>query len=331
MRTATIIAAVFIITYTVLAGLVSVAFTDAATGVIMTVTLIIAFPILWFKAGGASGMETSFASMGLSDHMRFFGVYSAMDILNFCLPPFLLILGDANMYQRFSAASTAKGAKLATTILIFAVLIVELLIVASAWVSSSMIPDAADGRHVLIYAARELLPVVLGAAIMTTIVGIIISTADSFLLVPANTLVRDFYLPYVNKDAGEKQIVFVSRVLVLLLGVVAYGVSELFAESETFFTKALYAYTIYGAGVTPALVAALFWSRATTAGAIASIVSGTATTLLWKEASFVQRIVPESIYSVTDEVIPAITISVFFLVVVSLMSKRGAEAIKTPG
>ena len=319
-RTATIIAATFIIAYTMLAGLVSVAYTDVANGAIMTVTLLIAFPVLLSKAGGFSGMEASFTSMGLDQHMQFFGVYSAMDIVNFCLPPFLLILGDANMYQRFSASLDAKGAKRATTLLIVAVLLVELLIVASAWVSASMIPDAENGRHVLIYASRELLPVALGAVMMTTIVGIIISTADSFLLVPANTLVRDFYVEYVKKDASEKHIVFVSRMLVLVLGLIAYWVSNLFAESETFFTKALYAYTIYGAAITPALVAALFWKGATKEGAIASIVSGTVMTLLWKEAGFVQRIVPESIYGTTDEVLPAITVSVLFLVVVSLLT-----------
>lgn len=321
-RTATIIAAVFIIAYTALAGLVSVAYTDVANGVIMTLTLLIAFPVLWVKAGGASGMEASFAAMGLPDHMTFWGVYSPMDIINFCLPPFLLIMGDANMYQRFSASKTSAGAKRATIFLIVAVLLVELLIVASAWVSASMIPDAENGRHVLIYASREILPVALGAVMMTTIVGIIISTADSFLLVPANTIVRDFYLQYLKRDASEKHIVFVSRVLVVVLGLIAYWVSELFAESETFFTKALYAYTIYGAAITPALVAALFWKRATKVGAIASIASGTLTTLLWKEAGWVQRLVPENFYSATDEVLPAITVSVVCLIVFSLLTSR---------
>ena len=133
--TATIIAAVFIIAYTMLAGLFSVAYTDVANGIIMTLSLLIAFPILWVKAGGWSGMETAFVNMGKPEHMQFFGVYSPMDVLNFCLPPFLLVLGDANMYQRFFASKNAEGAKFATKVLIFAVLAVEILIIASAWVS----------------------------------------------------------------------------------------------------------------------------------------------------------------------------------------------------
>ena len=322
IQTGTIIAAIFIIAYTMLAGLVSVAYTDVANGIIIIFSFVIAIPIFLAQAGGFSGMAASFEAMGKPEHMNFFGVYSTMDIINFCLPPFLLIMGDANMYQRFFASKDAKGAEQATKVLIFAVLLAELMIIFSAWVASSMIPDAEVGKYVLIYAAHKLLPTFLGAIMMTTIVGIIISTADSFLLVPATTLMRDVYLNYINPNADEKKIVLLSRLLVLGLGIIAYIVSLGFAKSEGFFERALYAYTIYGAAITPSLVAALFWKRATKEGAVASIITGTVTTLLWKEAAFIQTIIPQNIYNNMDEVLPAITLSVVSLVVVSLLTKK---------
>jgi len=318
----TIIAAIFIIAYTMLAGLVSVAYTDVANGIIILFSFIIAIPIFLAEAGGLSGMAASFDAMGKPDHMNFWGVYSTMDIINFCLPPFLLIMGDANMYQRFFASKDAEGAKYATKVLIFAVALAELMIIASAWIVSSMIPDAEVGKYVLIYAAHKFLPTFLGAIMMTTIVGIIISTADSYLLVPATTLMRDIYLNYINPNADEKKIVFLSRVLVLILGIVAYIVSLGFAKSAGFFERALYAYTIYGAAITPSLVAALFWKGATKQGAIASILTGTVTTLLWKEAGFIRNIIPANVYNNMDEVLPAITLSVVSLVVVSLLTKK---------
>jgi len=305
-----------------LAGLVSVAYTDVANGIIIIFSFVIAIPIFLAQAGGFSGMAASFEAMGKPEHMNFFGVYSTMDIFNFCLPPFLLIMGDANMYQRFFASKNAKGAEQATKVLIFAVLLAELMIIFSAWVVSSMIPDAEVGKYVLIYAAHKLLPTFLGAMMMTTIVGIIISTADSFLLVPATTLMRDVYLNYINPKANEKKIVLLSRVLVLGLGIIAYIVSLGFAKSSGFFERALYAYTIYGAAITPSLVAALFWKRATKEGAVVSILTGTVTTLLWKEAAFIQNIIPQNIYNNMDEVLPAITLSVVSLVVVSLLTKK---------
>ena len=322
IQTGTIIAAIFIIAYTMLAGLVSVAYTDVANGIIIIFSFVIAIPIFLAQAGGFSGMAASFEAMGKPEHMNFFGVYSTMDIINFCLPPFLLIMGDANMYQRFFASKDAKGALQATKVLIFAVLLAELMIIFSAWVASSMIPDAEVGKYVLIYAAHKLLPTFLGAIMMTTIVGIIISTADSFLLVPATTLMRDVYLNYINPNADEKKIVLLSRLLVLGLGIIAYIVSLGFAKSAGFFERALYAYTIYGAAITPSLVAALFWKGATKEGAVASIITGTVTTLLWKEAAFIQTIIPQNIYNNMDEVLPAITLSVVSLVVVSLLTKK---------
>ena len=231
IETATIIAAIFIISYTMLAGLLSVAFTDAANGILMTVSLIIAFPILWIKAGGLNGMQIAFEALDKSSNMQFFSVFSTFDIINFCLPPFLLVLGDANMYQRFSASKNHQSATKATIILIFVVLIIELLIIASSWVASSLIVDDEVGKYILIYAAYDLLPAFLGAMMLATIVGIIISTADSFLLIPANTLIKDIYLTYINRNVSEKKIVRLSRILVLILGIIAYVVSIGFSKS----------------------------------------------------------------------------------------------------
>ena len=104
--------------------------------------------------------------------------------------------------------------------------------------------------------------------------------------------------------------------------IIAYIVSLGFAKSSGFFERALYAYTIYGAAITPSLVAALFWKGATKEGAIASILTGTLTTLLWKESTFIQNIVPGRIYGTMDEVLPAISLSVISLVIVSLATKE---------
>ncbi len=319
---ATIIAAIFIITYTMLAGLLSLAFTDIVTGTIITVSLVIAFPVLLLKAGGFAGMTEAFAAMGdRPDHMRFWGVYSPVTIINYCLPVFLLVLGDANQYQRIFASKNAKGARTAVLIMIFLALIIELLIISSAWISSSLIPDPENGRYVLIYAAKHFMPLPLGILFLVTVVGIIISTADSFLLVPATTFIKDVYLAHINPKASEKHVVLISRLLVLAFGIIAYLVSLAFAESTTVFRKALYAFTIYGAAITPCLVAAMFWNRSTKYGAIASILVGTFTALAWEELRFIKAALPAWAADL-DAVLPAITLSVVALVGVSLLTER---------
>jgi Na+/proline symporter len=323
---ATIIAAIFIIAYTMLAGLLSLAFADIVTGIIITVTLLIAFPVLLVKAGGFSGMLTSFAAMGdRPDHMKLFGVFSAADYINFLLPVFLLVLGDANQYQRIFASKNAKGARTAVIVMIFLALLIEELIIAEAWFAGSMTPDPENGRYILIYAARHFMPLAIGIIFMITVVGIIISTADSFLLVPSTTFIKDIYLNYINSEASEKRIVFMSRLMVLTFGIIAWLVSRVFSESTTVFEKALYAFTVYGSAITPCLVAALFWKRATKVGAISSILAGTVTTLLWEEAIKVHM--PVEIAKL-DAVLPAITLSVICLIVVSLCTKNKENAVE---
>jgi Na+/proline symporter len=323
---ATIIAAVFIIAYTMLAGLMSLAFADVVTGTIITVTTLIAFPVLLIKAGGFSGMEAAFTAMGdRPDHMTLMGVFSAADYINFLLPVFLLVMGDANQYQRIFASKNARGARTAVIVMIFLALLVEELIIAEAWFAGSMTPDPENGRYVLIYAARHFMPMALGIVFMITVVGIIVSTADSFLLVPSTTFIKDIYLNYINPKAPEKRIVFVSRLMVLTFGIIAWLVSRVFSESTTVFEKALYAFTVYGSAITPCLVAALFWKRATKQGAISSILAGTITTLLWEE--IIKGHLPQEVGKL-DAVLPAICLSVICLIVVSLLTKNGKTAEK---
>ena len=80
--------------------------------------------------------------------------------------------------------------------MVFIAFAVELLIIICAWMASSMTPDPEHGKYILIYAARHYLALPLGCLFMVTVVAIIISTADSFLHVPATSVVNDLYLPY---------------------------------------------------------------------------------------------------------------------------------------
>jgi SSS family solute:Na+ symporter len=120
--------------------------------------------------------------------------------------------------------------------------------------------------------------------------------------------------------------VWVSRLFVVVFGVVAYIVTLLFSESTGFFQKALYAFTIYGACVTPSLVAALLWKRATKQGAIASICCGAIVTLAWNEVAVVRSSLPAA-FGELDAVLPAITFSVSMLVVVSLLTRPTDSAL----
>ena len=203
--------------------------------------------------------------------------------------------------------------------MIFVALIIELLIIGCAWMAASMVPDPENGKYILIYAAKEFMHPVIGCLFMVTVIGIITSTANSFLLVPATTFMRDVYLNFIDPKASTKRILFLSRLMVVVFGVIAYLVTRTFADSTGFFKKALIAFTIYGASVTPSVVAAIVWPKATKAGSVTSILVGIIVALFWEQAAFIQDI---ALLKGLDAVLPAIFMSVLCLVVVSLLTQN---------
>ncbi len=300
---AVIIAAGFIIAYTAIAGMLSIAYIGVIQGVTMIVGITLTLPVLFSRAGGLSGMYEKLEP----SHFEIFGPIGWVEALGLLLPPFLLVLGDANMYQRFFSARSVGVAKRAVLWALVGITFMEFAIIVTAWVASSLEPGLEIPGRVLAFSSRDHLPVVLGALMLTTIMAIVLSTAGSYLLSPATALVRDVYQRFVNPHASERTLVILLRVMVVVLGVAAYYLSTL---SDEFLSVALLAYTIYGAAITPALIASFYWKRATATGAVASIVTGTGTTLLWKWAGV----------SGIDAVLPAIAASVLALVVFSYLS-----------
>ncbi len=317
-RTAVPIAAAFVILFTALAGMFSVAYTDVGNGALMIIGLALAFPIFFAKAGGIEGMRAVLPA----SHFQVLGPISWVQALGLLLPPFLLVLGDANMYQRFFSARSESSAKWAVPLFFVGVAVVEFLIIGSAWAGSALLPDLEINGRVIAYAARDFLPTALGSLLLAGIMAIILSTADSFLLIPSTTFVNDIYVRFWRKDATQKEIVWVSRLVVVLFGLWALFLSTL---SDEFLDVALYAYTIYGAGITPAVVAAFFWRRVTTAGAVSSIGAGTAVTVAWKtlgyEAQGPHWLGFPAGFGL-DAVLPAIVVSLLALVLVSLATPR---------
>src|SRR5205814_9962820 len=119
----------------------------------------------------------------------------------------------------------------------------------------------------------------------------LISTANTYPLCPSTNLMHDGYGRIIAPGATDTEKLFMSRVIVVLLG--AFAVLQA-TRLESILNAALYAYTVYGAAVTPAVMAVFFWRRATTAGATTSIVLGTVVTIGWNLAGFEQD---QAVYS----------------------------------
>jgi SSS family solute:Na+ symporter/sodium/proline symporter len=233
------------------------------------------------------------------------------------------MLGNQSMYQKFFSAKTAKDATRAVVGWFIGIVILESVIVALAIVGSSLFPTGEvhdRPREVLAYTGMHALPHLLGAILMGAIFAKVISTANNYLFSPATNLINDIFVRYVQPDASNKRILIVSRLMVVLLGLW----SLLQATKITSVLKmSLHAYTIYSAALTPVILAAFFWRRATAAGAVSSIAAGTFVTVFW-DFDLVHRHLPSAVAD-RDAIFPALVASLLCLFVVSLLTARPSE------
>ena len=351
LETGIIITALFAISYTILAGMYSVVYTDVVNGVLMTIGTIAALIFLIIKVGGLSEIISISESVGKWQLFGNWELERSGDIsgpiiaISFFVPTMLLLMGDANMYQRIFSARDGGSAKKAVFFWIIGVVLLESVIsmlglTGFVAASKGIIPDLVGnaqsgiqnsdiqgmlearqaGSESVIPAIAKFagLPLLLGLLLVSTMMAIIVSTADSFLLIPATNLTRDVYLKHFNPAATEKQILLISRSLVLILGVIAF---LLVSQFKTVLNAAFTAYNIYGTSITPSLLAAFLWRRATSQGAIASIITGATVTIIWTyflpDWSGFKQLHP----FLQELTYPAAGLSILMLVIGSLITK----------
>jgi sodium/proline symporter len=134
------------------------------------------------------------------------------------------------------------------------------------------------------------------------------STADSQLLVSSSALTEDLYKVLLRRSASQRELVWVSRLAVIVIALIAFVIA-LDPESKVL-DLVSYAWGGFGAAFGPIILLSLFWPRMTRAGAVAGIIAGGVTVIVWKNLS-------GGIFELY-EIVPGFLISVVAIVVVSL-------------
>jgi SSS family solute:Na+ symporter/sodium/proline symporter len=273
-----LITAGFCVAFTALAGMRSVAYLDIGNGLMMIVGVGAAVAYLVAHAGGPG---PALNALRLDQTMVFGTLPPVEGALAVFLPTMLLLMGEANMYQKFFSAKDERAARRAVAGWIIGTIVVETLIVSVGVFGSVAVPglDTSGSETIVIRVAREQLPVVLGILLLCGSAAIIVSTANSFLLTPATNLTQDIYRRFVNPNAADRVVLLVTRMLVVVLAALGLIALNFF---RTILEMALWAYTMYGAAITPALLAAFLWPRVSRAGGTASILAGMTVTLFWE-------------------------------------------------
>jgi SSS family solute:Na+ symporter len=319
--------AVFVITYTALAGMLSVAYTDLVNGVVMVIGLAIVLPMLVSQAGGWGAIQDR---LGAAYFQPYNGEVRPLNAWNYFLPGMLLLMGESNMYGRFFSARTASVARRAVVGWIVGVLVLEVLVIAIGVAGHALFPDlpqryAGDiGNPSEVVIPHMILTMVhpaLGVLLVAALAAVIVSTADSFLLTPATNIVNDVWKRFIRPDITGRHEVWLLRAVVIGLGIWAFIQVQFFPNV---LEAALYAYTMYGAAITPAVLAAFFWKRTGIAAGVASIATGMVVTVAWKW-QLQPRLNPDGV-GLFDAVIPAIVASTVVLVAVTLVTTPPSPA-----
>ncbi len=329
------ITAATIIIFTALAGMVSIVTVDVFNGIIITLGVLFALPYMVFEVGGVDQVLAALPAT----HTTPLGGHNILWVLGVALPTFLLILGESGMYQKFFSAKNERAARQAVVGMVAGIIVIETTLALLAIVGRAAYPDLAEqtsivGRaaseSIILFIARHGLPVLGGAVLLASAVAIVLSTGNTFLLVPSTNVSRDIYQRFVNPDASERSKLNVQRVFVVLFG--GLGL-VLLTQFESVLAMALYAYSLVGASLTPALLAAFLWKRVTPAGGVACIAGGLAGIIGVRllaatglDLTFTLSGTEFDFASSDYIVIPGVILSVSLLVIVSLLTKPSPES-----
>ncbi|MGJ9413678.1 sodium:solute symporter [Aeromicrobium sp. CF4.19] len=272
-----VIAAVLVTFLAVSGGLSSVAWTDFVSALVIVLGLVIAIPLV---IGGDLGGLGNYASSLPETSKTFSGGLSAVQLLGYTLPLFLLILADQNMYQRLTAAQDEGTARSSTAgfFLSSFLIIVPVAILGSA--AAILMPNINPDTAILSLASEHYLPAIIGGLVLAGALAFVITTGSSFLLSGASNVVYDGFARFSRQELSGSRRLWIHRITVLVIAASAYILGRFF---PTVLELQLYSYTVYGVALAPPVLAAFFWSRATKAGALSCMILGTVVTITWEQ------------------------------------------------
>lgn len=327
-----IVAAVFVLAYTFLGGYLAESASDFMQGVVMVTVLVLILILSVVSAGGlntvienAKSIDGFFSMVRTATpsttEVNAFGAgrpYGALSIAS-CLAWGLGYFGMPQVLLRFMGIRSEKELKLSRRVAIVWVVISMAAAVFIGIVGRSIVGldylSNSDAENIFVDAAIMFLPPVLAGFACAGVLAAAISSSDSYLLITASAVSQNIYRGIVKKDATEKQVMWCSRITLMLITLVAMAIA--WNSNSTIFGITAFAWAGFGAAFGPLMLFSLFWKRTTRAGAIAGMVAGGAMVFFWRGV-----LKPLGGVFGLYELLPAFLFSTLVIVVVSLLTQK---------
>jgi len=324
------IGAVIIIAYTFMGGFKAVAWTDFFQAILMVIAIIVVpLATIGNTTGGWDAIQAGLDGLGTEFLNIFYDGGSQMSIIAIIslLAWAFGYFGMPHIVVRYMSIRDPKEVKVARRVsLVWILLALSFAILVGIvgrgylMVEYGGIPDDFNAEHIFVFLSGDLFPALIAGVLYAAIMAAIMSTADSQLLVAASSITNDIVSK--TKWAGKQvkiqiKLMWISRGVVILVALIAI-ILALFGGSNIMGLVS-YAWAGFGASFGPLMILSLYWKRMNFQGAIASMIVGFATVILWN--TFLAA--DTGIY----ELLPGFIFALIAGIIVSLVTKAPEQEI----
>ncbi|MBQ4160209.1 MAG: sodium/proline symporter PutP [Clostridia bacterium] len=337
---AMIIFALIVVAYTFLGGFNAVCWTDFFQGLLMLAALLIVPIVVGFTRTLEPAALTTVYQGPNGEQFEFVANFfnaSWKDILS-GLGWGLGYFGMPHIIVRFMAIEKPSMVKKSATVAIIWVVLSLAATIVIAYLGRMFVYSngtdlsevlLAQGKQSLIFVelARDVFPAFIAGLLLAAIIAASMSTADSQLLVAASSFASDLYKPIVRKNASNKEMLWVSRIIVIVIAIVAFFISSSKGKAaQAIMDLVSNAWGIFGAAFGPAVLLSLFWKRFTYKGAVAGIIVGALVDMLWLWLPVADGAALTAITGIY-EIIPGFILGGIAAIVVTLLDKAPTQEV----
>jgi len=294
--TAVLMGGVVIIAYTFLGGFLAVCWTDLFQGTLMVLALLVVPLLAYIDVGGISTISKAMISKGMQINLIPQSRTAVLAVVS-AMAWGLGYFGQPHILTRFMSAKSVRKLSRSMAIAIIWVFLSLSGALAIGFIGIGMFENLniAEGEHekVFIYMIRRAIHPWLAGIMLAAILSAIMSTIDSQLLVCSSALTEDFYQKTIRKKAGEREVVLVGRIFVVIISTIALILA--LRPDETILGIVAYAWGGFGAAFGPLVLFALFSRKTSWQSALAGMVTGTIVLVVWKQIGlnqYMYEIVP---------------------------------------
>jgi len=305
--------------YTFLGGFLAVSWSDVLQGTLMFVALVMVAALGVALAGGFTATFTRLEALDaalldpfIADEGKSLGLIGILSLLGWGLG----YAGQPHILARFMAAKSVAHITVARRVAMSWVVIVLVAAVVVGLTGRLVLPAALTGtdtEKVFIVMATTFLPPAFAGLCLAGIMAAVMSTAAAQLLVASSAFTQDFYGSLFRPQAGAGELLWAGRLSVLAIALLAFFIA--LDPGSTVLDLVAWAWAGFGAAFGPAIILALYDRSTTRNGALAGIIVGGLTVILWKQGAPLGGIF--ALY----ELVPGFVLSMLAIVIVSRLGR----------